>query len=130
MDIFNRPHSIADDTLVYTIYPPENASDRPSVISLAASISSYVESLLPNFIWHRDKFEVKLAQNPDGEGWVLESRMRIGDCVDDEWLAVWLLKQISSKWDLVIRCVILSSCCSQLPLRALAAPTILTENFC
>lgn len=103
MDIFNRPHSIADDTLHYTIYPPSDLSDKPSVISLAASITSYVESLLPDFIWHRDKFEVKLAPNPDGQGWILESRMRVGDCVDDEWLTVWLLKQISSQWDVVIR---------------------------
>ncbi|KAF8887981.1 SGT1 protein-domain-containing protein [Gymnopilus junonius] len=102
MDIFNRPHSIADDTLHYIIYPPPNLSDKLSVISLAASISSYVETLLPDFIWHRDKFEVKLAPNPDGQAWVLESRMRVGDCVDDEWLAVWLLKQISSNWDVVI----------------------------
>lgn len=28
----------------------------------------------------------------------LEGRMRIGDSVDDEWLVVWLLKDISSTW--------------------------------
>ncbi|KAK2462036.1 hypothetical protein APHAL10511_006499 [Amanita phalloides] len=31
--------------------------------------------------------------------------MRVGDSVDDEWLVVWLLKQISQKWDLVISSV-------------------------
>lgn len=28
----------------------------------------------------------------------LQGRMRIGDAVDDEWLVVWLLRQVSSKW--------------------------------
>ena len=28
----------------------------------------------------------------------LEGRMRIGDSVDDEWLVVWLLRDISSTW--------------------------------
>ncbi|PPQ69622.1 hypothetical protein CVT25_013705 [Psilocybe cyanescens] len=102
MDIFNRPHSIAEDTLHFTVYPPPNLSDKASATSFAACISEYVDSLLPGFIWHRDRFEVKLAPNPDKNEWILESRMRVGDCVDDEWLTVWLLKQISSKWDVVI----------------------------
>ncbi|KDR84832.1 hypothetical protein GALMADRAFT_233248 [Galerina marginata CBS 339.88] len=103
MDIFNRPHSIAEDTLHFTIYPPPSLSDKASVISFAACIISRAEALLPpGFIWHRDKFDVKLAPNPDGERWILESRMRVGDSVDDEWCTVWLLKEISSKWDVVI----------------------------
>ncbi|KAF4623707.1 hypothetical protein D9613_001668 [Agrocybe pediades] len=102
MDIFNRPQSIAEDTLHFTIYPPEELSDKASVSSFAACITSYVESLLPGFIWHRDTFEVKLAPAPEDKRWVLESRMRVGDSVDDEWCTVWLLKQISSKWDVVI----------------------------
>ena len=28
----------------------------------------------------------------------LEGRMRIGDSVDDEWLVVWLLRQVSEEW--------------------------------
>lgn len=106
MEIFNRPHSIAEDTLHFTVYPSPTSSDKASVTSLAACITDYADSLLPGFIWHRDKFEVKLSRNQDESGWILESRMRVGDCVDDEWLTVWLLKQISSKWDVVIRYVL------------------------
>lgn len=104
MDIFNRPPSIAEDTLHYSIYPPLDASDKPSVTTFSACISGYVEARLPDFIWHRDAFELKLVPNPDNDGaWILEGRMRVGDCVDDEWCTVWLLKKISSKWDVVIR---------------------------
>ncbi|GBE78093.1 hypothetical protein SCP_0109750 [Sparassis crispa] len=62
----------------------------------------YVESSLPGHIWHRDAFELKAVQDPDGEGCMLEGRMRVGDCVDDEWCVVWLLREISAKWDVAI----------------------------
>ncbi|KJA26048.1 hypothetical protein HYPSUDRAFT_36895 [Hypholoma sublateritium FD-334 SS-4] len=103
MDIFNRPHAIAEDTLHYTIYPPADLPDKAFLTSLAACITSVVEEKLRDFIWHRDSFEVKLVANPDDHTkWILEGRMRVGDCVDDEWLAVWLLREISSKWDVAI----------------------------
>ena len=63
--------------------------------------------MLPNFVWHRDAFEIKLVQDQDNTGsWILEGRIRVGDSVDDEWCTVWLLKEISSKWDVAIRHVI------------------------
>ncbi|OCH96667.1 SGT1-domain-containing protein [Obba rivulosa] len=101
-EIFNRPPAISEDTLQYTLYPPADISDRASVTTLAALMNAYVESLLPGHMWHRDPFELKVVSNPDGEGYVLEGHMRVGDCVDDEWCAVWLLKEISAKWDVVI----------------------------
>lgn len=103
MDIFNRPPSISEDTLHYELYPPPQSSDKASVTSLAACIHEYVDGLLPNFIWHRDGFELKTTEDSDAKSWFLEGHMRVGDCVDDEWCVVWLLREISSKWDLVIR---------------------------
>ncbi|KAK0473266.1 SGT1 protein-domain-containing protein [Armillaria novae-zelandiae] len=103
MDIFNRPPAISEDTLQYALYPPQSLSDKPSVTTFAACMHTYVDSLLPDFIWHRDTFELKVVPNPDLDGqWMLEGRMRVGDSVDDEWCAVWLLKEISNKWDVVI----------------------------
>ncbi|PFH49193.1 hypothetical protein AMATHDRAFT_81409 [Amanita thiersii Skay4041] len=102
MDIFNRPPAIAEDTLHYSLYPSSASSDSTSVSSFAACISAFAEDLLPNFIWHRDSFELKVVKNPDSDGYILEGIMRVGDSVDDEWCTVWLLKQISAQWDLVI----------------------------
>ncbi|KAL0950808.1 hypothetical protein HGRIS_007573 [Hohenbuehelia grisea] len=103
MDIFNRPPAISEDTLQYTLYPPPSLSDKASVTSLAACVQAHVDSLLPGFLWHRDAFEVKVVNSPDNtSSWILEGRMRVGDCVDDEWCTVWLLKEISAKWDLAI----------------------------
>jgi len=105
MDLFNRPPAISEDTLQYSLYPRSDFSDKASATTFAACIQSYVDSLLPDFLWHRDAFVLKVVSEPDSERWMLEGRMRVGDCVDDEWCTVWLLKEISSKWDVVIRYV-------------------------
>ena len=73
--------------------------------TLAAVIQAFVDSLLPDHLWHRDAFQLKVVVNEHGPGYGLEGRMRVGDCVDDEWCAVWLLREISSEWDVVIRFV-------------------------
>ncbi|KIY67595.1 hypothetical protein CYLTODRAFT_352909 [Cylindrobasidium torrendii FP15055 ss-10] len=105
IDIFNPPPNISEDTLQYALYPTKELQDKASVTTLVASILDYVDSLLiPEFLWHRDPFELRVAASDAVEnGWMLEGIMRVGDCVDDEWCTVWLLKQISAKWDLAIR---------------------------
>ncbi|KAF9229591.1 SGT1-domain-containing protein [Gyrodon lividus] len=106
MDMFNRPPSISEDTLQYTLYPPLPLADKPSCVSLATCIHDFVSKLLPDFLWHRDPFQLKVIPDPDarlgGDKNVLEGRMRVGDCVDDEWCVIWLLREISKQWDLVI----------------------------
>ncbi|KAF8078293.1 SGT1 protein-domain-containing protein [Lyophyllum atratum] len=104
MDIFNRPPTIAEDTVQYTLYPPKDLSNKTAVTTFAACIKTYVDALLPDFVWHRDAFELKVVADPDpdNDGWILQGRMRVGDSVDDEWCSVWLLREVSAKWDLVI----------------------------
>ncbi|KAG6829290.1 hypothetical protein H0H92_005044 [Tricholoma furcatifolium] len=104
MEIFNRLPTIAEDTLHYTLYLPKDLSDKASATTFAACITTYVETILSDFIWHRDAFELKVVEDPDPDNtaWILDGRMRVGDCVDDEWCSVWLLRQVSAKWDVVI----------------------------
>jgi len=108
LDIFNRPPSISEDTVQYTLYPPPALAEKSSVTSLAASVQAYIsDNLPPHFLWHRDTFEVKIAKDVDSaaageDKWMLEGRVRVGDSIDDEWCVVWLLREISKKWDFVI----------------------------
>ncbi|KAI6045073.1 SGT1 protein-domain-containing protein [Pisolithus marmoratus] len=106
MDIFNRPPSVSEDTLHYTLYLPAAIQDKASATSLAAYILDFTSTLLPQFIWHRDSFQLKVIPDPDSgqkeNKFALEGRMRVGDCVDDEWCVVWLLRELSSRWDVVI----------------------------
>jgi hypothetical protein len=119
--------TIPEDTLHYVIHLPATAIPE----SLATLITSYVYTLLPpGWIWHKDSWQLVVLPEVDAEdrrrkfgevvGKVLEGQdeeskedegkgpklggtMRIGEAIDDEWLVVWLLKQVSLKWpDLVI----------------------------
>lgn len=108
--LFNRPPSIAEDALQYTIYPRFESSDRISATTIAVAIQSFVDSVLADFLWHRDPFQIKVVKNLEGDdAWMLEGLMRVGDSIDDEWCTVWLLREISAKWDLAIRCALLPS---------------------
>lgn len=127
MDLFNRPPAISEDTLQYVLYPPPNLADKSSVLTLATVICAHVETLLPGFLWHRDPFELKVTSESEGGGWILGGTMRVGDSVDDEWCVVWLLKEISSKWDMVIRYVRPQCMISQL--KSTKASLTRTENF-
>lgn len=105
MDVFNRPPSVAEDTIAYELHSPGIAKDKSAVAALATVIREWVDAQLPGHIWHRDAFELKVVLNPDAAGrWMLEGRMRVGDCVDDEWLVVWLLREATRHWDLIVRC--------------------------
>lgn len=115
MDIFKLTPQVSEDTLEYCLYPRESVH---SPAALRTLILEYVAELLPsNFLWHRDTFEINVkhldgssfknsTENSGSNDWMFDGRMRVGDCVDDEWCAVWLLKEISTKWDLVVRYVI------------------------
>ncbi|KZW02112.1 SGT1-domain-containing protein [Exidia glandulosa HHB12029] len=105
MDLFNRPPSVAEDTIAYELYPTATSAQKDAVAALATVIREWVDAQLPGHIWHRDAFELKVVQNQhvqDAQQWMLEGRMRVGDCVDDEWLVVWLLRQVSRQWDVVV----------------------------
>ena len=93
--------TIAEDALHYTLHlPTASSSTQPDSAALALLITQHIESLLIDpWLWNKDGWELKIL-GPDK----LEGRMRVGDAVDDEWLVVWLLREVSRKWsDLVIR---------------------------
>lgn len=92
--------TLAEGALHYTFHlPPPGSSDHPDSAALTLLISEYVESLLIQpWLWNKDGWELKVGSSK------LEGRMRVGDAVDDEWLVVWLLREVSKRWpELVIR---------------------------
>jgi hypothetical protein len=113
MDVFSRPPAISEDRLQYALYPPPGRAGRTAAAALGALVLAHVERALgPGFVWHRDAFELRPVPDPDAEGddYMLEGTMRVGDCVDDEWAVVWLLREVSAQWDVLIRSVISPAC--------------------
>lgn len=101
--------SIPEDTLDYTLHLPQATTSQPrqDTSALALLITEYVESLLVQpWLWNKDSWELKVlsqAGENASEGGRLGGRMRVGDAVDDEWLVVYLLREVSKRWpELVI----------------------------
>jgi hypothetical protein len=88
--------SISDDVLQCIIYPLND--DDPAV--LLTQIMAFVKNLVPNHIWHRDSFELTLSKESKN---ALECIMRVGDSIDDEWLVVYLLWQVTKQFSVAAR---------------------------
>src|ERR1700743_2435205 len=88
--------TISDDVLQCLVYPTRD-QDLPVLL---AQIMSYLEGVIPNHIWHRDSFQLTLSQELDS---ALECTMRVGDSVDDEWLVVYLLWQVTKAFEVAVR---------------------------
>ncbi|KAF8958384.1 hypothetical protein BGZ52_013018, partial [Haplosporangium bisporale] len=65
-----------------------------------ALISSIVSDLAKDYIWHKDAFSLRVVS---GENKLVESQpylkgeTRFGDSLDDEWMIVFLLREISKR---------------------------------
>lgn len=91
-----------EDACRYRIFAPRSSADQ--LPTLAADMLARVHSLCADYIWQRDSFTLAVAERPEARH--LEGRTAFGDCVDDEWLIVWLLRELSQRWtDVAISCV-------------------------
>jgi hypothetical protein len=75
----------AEEACSYALFPALG-SDLPVEL---AEIIALVTEQTSSYIWHRETFGLHTAQGR------LQGRTRVGDCVDDEWLIVWLLRELT-----------------------------------
>lgn len=96
--------TISEDTLHYAVHftqPDGTSTDAAAdAAALATMISAHVQSLLTQpWLWNKDGWELKVESATK-----LAGTMRVGDAVDDEWLVVWLLREVSRRWpELIMR---------------------------
>ena len=91
------------DTCRYQIHLPAASPD--SLPALAAQMSTLALSLSKDYIWHHpgglsltpSKPPLSSTSQP-APAW-LEGSTNVTDAVDDEWLLVWLLVQLSNKYE-------------------------------
>lgn len=101
--------SIPPDALHLSLYPESSiASSRPATLALAAQLRSVIDELLPpDWIWHRDPLELKveeLKSRPKGgeTQWVIRGGMRVGESIEDEWVGVWLVRELTRRFPDVV----------------------------
>ncbi|KAL8832952.1 MAG: hypothetical protein Q9170_004633 [Blastenia crenularia] len=110
------PKILPDDCVQYVLYVTDaKLSDfdiRKQLRTIQIAANALCKSLLKDFIWQRDAFCLELIQgqgrskpilNPScslmSEGHsFLQGRTNFGDSIEDEWLVVYLLRELSRKF--------------------------------
>ncbi|RIB04967.1 SGT1 protein [Gigaspora rosea] len=101
----------SEDTVYYSFYFPFSSSIQPLdqtsfLQEKSALILSELHQFLNGYIWHKDKFQLRIVQNESDPNFpFLYGKTRFGDCIDDEWFIVFLLKHISMKFQDVVMSV-------------------------
>ncbi|KAI1319022.1 hypothetical protein EDD11_005220 [Mortierella claussenii] len=124
--IQEQRRALSEETVSYSIYLPTRAAggngpnqcldqqdlnDHQSRQNAALNsvqldkmlISSMVNDLVKDYIWHKDAFSLRVvsgtSQAPSGQlsQPYLKGQTRIGDSLDDEWLIVFLLREITKR---------------------------------
>ncbi|KAF9942256.1 hypothetical protein BGZ65_007130 [Modicella reniformis] len=107
--------ALAEEAVSYAVYlPPTVTSTRDqqhdpiqnenttleSVQLIRTLISSIVAELAKDYIWHKDAFSLRVETSkgePLSSQPYLKGETRIGDSLDDEWMIVFLLREITKR---------------------------------
>ncbi|KAI9338979.1 SGT1 protein-domain-containing protein [Obelidium mucronatum] len=90
-----------DDCVWYRFYPDATATRAaPDLAALLALVSACAARLTSGHIWHSEKFGLALSDAGNGgvESPFFYGKTRFGDCIDDEWLIVFLVREISRQF--------------------------------
>ena len=92
---------VPDECVDYAIYIINEDLDAVHQRSHLQKISKTAKELqkqyLKDYIWQEEDFSLELIHN---EGrWILQGRTRFGDCIVDEWLIAWLLRELSKEFE-------------------------------
>jgi len=103
--------TVSEDTIEYSIYVVDDVIKtdldlRTQLQEIELFSKSLVKHLLKDHIWQKESFALLLQQNNvSGQKdsilplkWFLQGRTTFGDSISDEWLVVYILKEISLKF--------------------------------
>ncbi|TPX55096.1 hypothetical protein PhCBS80983_g05595 [Powellomyces hirtus] len=106
-NIFENRHDVVD-TVKYSIYrdfqslsPGNSLTPAQWLLAaqdFAAEALSYVSQWTSEYIWHKDPFTLSVEQVEDIDVPCVRGTTRFGDCLEDEWLIVSLLVEITRKY--------------------------------
>lgn len=99
-DVFKGSSSKEVDYIQYSVYLPPKENNDATLSYLQDTldvINSLIQPLMSEYLWQKDRFHLSIAyaQNQDPSYPFLFGVSRFGDCVNDEWFMVYLLKTIS-----------------------------------
>jgi hypothetical protein len=94
------PKKLPDDVVEYIIYIIDtklsDIQTRERLQAFQRSLQQLEKKFLKEYIWQREALKLELVRE---EGrWLLKGRTNYGDSVADEWLIVWLLRELSKEF--------------------------------
>lgn len=94
------PKSLPEDSVEYTIYLFDSAltdlERREKLRQIQSAGIKLINQLLKDFIWQRESFGLSLKRE-DGRSF-LRGCTNYGDSVEDEWLIVYILRELSKQF--------------------------------
>ena len=96
------PRSLPEDCVEYTLYVIDSRLNdfdvREKLREVQTEANRLTKKLLGNFIWQRESFTLNLVRKNDKLPGFLHGRTNYGDSVEDEWLVVYLLRELSRRF--------------------------------
>lgn len=94
------PKYLPEDCVEYTIYTlGSKLSDlerRDQLRLVQSAATELINKLLKDFIWQRESFKLSLERE-EGRSF-LHGRTNYGDSVEDEWLVIYILRELSKQY--------------------------------
>ncbi|KAJ3054834.1 hypothetical protein HK097_000699 [Rhizophlyctis rosea] len=90
-----------EDAVVYNIYWNHSITDADPASQLTdalARITSFASHLTYQYIWQKDSFVLVVAEDKETKSPFLHGRTRFGDCIEDEWFIVYILREITREF--------------------------------
>ncbi|CUS09149.1 unnamed protein product [Tuber aestivum] len=89
---------LPDNCMEYRLIIIDQASDqtviRAELEKVKQTADTFTGTVTADYIWQRDSLQLEIAETED-VGWCLRGRTEYGDSVDDEWLIVWILRELT-----------------------------------
>lgn len=94
------PKSLPEDCVEYTIYILDSKltdlERREQLRAVQSAAIKLTNGLLKDFIWQRENFKLTLERE-EGRSF-LRGRTNYGDSIEDEWLIVYILRELSKQY--------------------------------
>lgn len=94
------PKTLPEDCVEYVIYLIDSKLNdldiQQQLRRVQTAATNLTSQLLKDFIWQRESFQLE-AKREDGKR-LLFGRTNYGDSVDDEWLIVYILRELSKQY--------------------------------
>ncbi|KAI9598745.1 SGT1 protein-domain-containing protein, partial [Syncephalis fuscata] len=86
----------SEDTVTYCIWLSQrDVTDQATAEQIVTDITGQLLVYCKDYIWQKEPF--RLTVKKEKEGYCLVGSTIFGDCIDDEWFIVFLLREISQQ---------------------------------